>query len=196
MLDALAPAAVHLAVRAVGVAVLAIMAGRDDTSVTTALRAWDGSWLLAIARYGYAGVPVDMLDAYGHHTAFTALGFFPGYPAVVAVVGVVTGGNLVAAGLLVSLVSGVVGAYGLTALGELVPGGSRRACYLAPSGFLSPIIAAISGRMFSRPFSWAWAAMRAPTAAMAAPVNSALWAPTQLIDASRLSLSCWKRGAT
>lgn len=127
VLDALAPAAVHLVVRAVGVAVLAIMAARDDTSVTTALRAWDGSWLLTIARSGYAGVPVDMLDAYGHHTAFTALGFFPGYPAVVAAVGTLTGGNLVAAGLLVSLVSGVVGAYGLTALGELVPGGSNRA---------------------------------------------------------------------
>lgn len=127
VLEALTPAAVHLAVRAVGVAVLAIMAGRDDTSVTTALRAWDGSWLLAVARYGYAGVPADMLDAYGHHTPVTALGFFPGYPAAVAAVGTLTGGNLVAAGLLVSLVSGIVGAYALVRLGELIPGGSRRA---------------------------------------------------------------------
>lgn len=123
---ALAPAAVHLAVRAVGVAVLAVMAGREGTGVTTALRAWDGSWLLTIARDGYA-VPADMLDAYGRHTPFTALGFFPGYPAVVAAAGRLTGGDLLAAGLLVSLVSGIVGAYALTRLGELVPGGSRRA---------------------------------------------------------------------
>ncbi len=126
VLHVLAPAAVHLAVRAVGVAVLAIMAGRADTDVTTALSAWDGSWLLAIARDGYA-VPSDMLDAYGHHTPFTSLGFFPGYPAAVAAVGTLTGGDLLVAGLLVSLVSGIAGAYGLTRLGELVPGGSRRA---------------------------------------------------------------------
>lgn len=126
VLDALAPAAVHLAVRAVGVAVLAVMAARKGTGVTTALSAWDGSWLLTIARDGYA-VPVDMLDAYGHHTPFTALGFFPGYPAVVAAVGALTGGDLLVAGLLVSLVSGIAGAYALTRLGELVPGGSRRA---------------------------------------------------------------------
>jgi hypothetical protein len=127
VLRALAPAAVYVAVRAVGVAVLAIMAGRDGTGVTTALNAWDGGWLLTIARVGYAGVPADALDAYGHHTPFTALGFFPGYPATVAAVGPLAGGDLLVAGLLVSLVSGIVGAYALTRLGELVPGGSHRA---------------------------------------------------------------------
>lgn len=124
---ALAPAAVYLAVRAVGVAVLAVMAGRDGRDVTSALSAWDGGWLLTIARVGYAGVPADALDAYGHHTPFTALGFFPGYPATVAATGVLTGGDLLVAGLLVSLVSGIAAAYALTRLGELVPGGSRRA---------------------------------------------------------------------
>jgi hypothetical protein len=127
VLDALAPGAVHLAVRAVGVVVLAIMAGRRGTGVTTALSAWDGGWLLGIARVGYAGIPADALDAFGNHTPFTALGFFPGYPATVAAVGALTGGDVLAAGLLVSLVSGVIGAYALTRLGELVPGGSRRA---------------------------------------------------------------------
>jgi hypothetical protein len=126
-LTALAPALVDLAVRAVGVAVLAVMAGRHDSGPVRELSTWDGAWLLAIAQHGYAGVPSDMLDAYGHHTAVTALGFFPGYPAAVAAVGVLTGGNLVAAGLLVSFVSGIIGAYALTRLGELVPGGSRRA---------------------------------------------------------------------
>lgn len=104
---------------------LGMMAGA--ARLVDALQAWDGSWLLAIAQYGYAGVPDDMLDAYGNHTPYTPLGFFPGYPGLVAATGTLTGGNLVLAGLLVSLVAGVVAAYGLTRLGALVPGGSPRA---------------------------------------------------------------------
>jgi hypothetical protein len=121
---ALAPAGVYLGVRAVGVAALALMAG--GSRLVDELTSWDGSWLLAIAEHGYDGVPTDMLDAYGNHTPDTPLGFFPGYPAVVAAVGVLTGGNLVVAGLLVAAVAGVVAAYGITRIGELVPGGSRR----------------------------------------------------------------------
>lgn len=127
LIDLAAPAAVYLAVRLVGLFVLAIMAARADSDVLDKLHTWDGAWLLAIAEHGYAGVPADMLDAFGNHTPVTPLGFFPGYPAAVAAVGWVTGGNLVVAGLLVSLVSGVAAAYGLTRMGQLVPGGSRRA---------------------------------------------------------------------
>jgi len=123
MAAALAPAGIYIAVRLVGVAVLGLMAGFGK--LPTALNAWDGTWMVAIARYGYA-VPDDMLDAFGNHTPDTAKAFFPGYPAVVAATGWLTGGNLILAGLIVSLVAGVVAAYGLTRLGELVPGGSRR----------------------------------------------------------------------
>jgi hypothetical protein len=133
VLHALAPAAVHLLVRGVGVGVLALMAGGGGPGLLRELTAWDGSWLLAIARYGYAGVPADMLDAYGHHTDVTAYGFFPGYPGVVAAVGTVI--DLTAAGLIVSLVAGVAGAYAMTRLGELVPGGSRRAGLLLAALF-------------------------------------------------------------
>ncbi len=133
ILSALAPAAVHLLVRGVGVGVLALMAGGGGPGLLKELTAWDGSWLLAIARYGYAGVPTDMLDAYGHHTDVTAYGFFPGYPGVVAAVGTVV--DLTAAGLIVSLVAGIAGAYGMTQIGELVPGGSRRAGLLLAALF-------------------------------------------------------------
>ncbi len=125
LLTALAPGAVYIVVRLVGVAVLGVMAGGDR--LAKALNAWDGTWMVAIARYGYAGIPDDMLDAFGNHTPDTARAFFPGYPAVVAATGLLTGDDLVLAGLIVSLVAGVVGAYGLVRLGELVPGGSRRA---------------------------------------------------------------------
>ena len=125
LLQALAPAGVYVGVRLLGVAVLGMMTA--GSRVLDALHAWDGAWLLAIAQYGYANVPEDMLDAYGNHTPDTPLGFFPGYPALVAVTRTVTGGNLVLAGLAVSLVAGVVAAYALARLGALVPGGSPRA---------------------------------------------------------------------
>lgn len=124
---ALAPAAVFLAVRAVGVAVLALMAAARGTSLRGELGSWDGLWLLGIAGSGYGGVRADLTDAFGVRTAETALGFFPGYPGAVAAVGVLTGGDLLVAGVVVSTLSGVAAAYALVRLGELVPGGSRRA---------------------------------------------------------------------
>ncbi len=132
-LDAAAPAAVYLSVRVVGLVVLALMAGGGGQGLVEELVRWDGDWMLAIARYGYAGVPTDMLDSFGHHTELTAYAFFPGYPGIVAAVGKVV--DLTAAGLIVSLVAGVVGAYGLTRLGELVPGGSRTAGLLLTALF-------------------------------------------------------------
>jgi hypothetical protein len=129
----LAPAGVYLGIRAVGVAVLALMAG--GSRLVPELTSWDAAWLLAIAEHGYDGVPSDMLDAFGNHTPDTPLGFFPGYPAAVAAVGVLTGGNLVVAALLVAAVAGVAAAYGMTRIGELVPGGSRRAGLLLTALF-------------------------------------------------------------
>jgi hypothetical protein len=156
VLVALAPAAVHLAVRSVGVAVLALMAGDGGPGLLRELTAWDGSWLLAIARYGYAGVPTDMLDAYGHHTDVTAYGFFPGYPGLVAAVGTVV--DLTAAGLLVSLVAGIAGAYGLTRLGELVPGGSRRAGLLLAALFAAAPMAVVLSMAYTEALFCALAA--------------------------------------
>jgi hypothetical protein len=124
---ALAPAAIYLGVRAVGVAVLGLMAAGRGTTLTGELRSWDAVWLLSIAQHGYAGVPATLVDAFGRHTAETPYAFFPGYPATIAAVGVLTGGNLLTAALLVTTVAGVVAAYGLVRLAELVPGGSRRA---------------------------------------------------------------------
>lgn len=140
---ALAPAGVYLAVRLVGVAVLALMAARNGSSLRAELTSWDGDWLLAIAATGYAGVPADMLDAFGNHTAETAFGFFPGYPALVALAAGATGGRLVAAGLLVSVAAGIAAAYGLTRLGELVPGGSRRAGLLLTGLFAATPMAVV-----------------------------------------------------
>lgn len=140
---ALAPAGIYLGIRLVGVVVLALMAARNGSSLGAELTSWDGRWLLAIAATGYAGVPADMVDAFGNHTAETAFGFFPGYPALVALTGGVTFGDLVAAGLLVSVAAGVAAAYGLTRLGELVPGGSRRAGLLLAGLFAATPMAIV-----------------------------------------------------
>jgi hypothetical protein len=118
---ALLPAAVYLAVRLVGVVVLGMMASLRGSTLLGELRSWDGVWMLAIATHGYAGVPATLVDAFGRHTADTAYAFFPGYPAVIATAGLLTGGDLVASALLVSAVAGVVTAYGLMQLVEALP---------------------------------------------------------------------------
>jgi hypothetical protein len=126
------PAAVYLAVRLVGIAVLGTMtAVRGTTPLLTELRSWDGVWLLAIAGHGYENVPVTLVDAFGRHTADTAYAFFPGYPATVVAASLLTGGDIVAAALIVSALAGVAAAYGLVHLAtalpeELTPGGPRR----------------------------------------------------------------------
>lgn len=127
VVTALTPATAYLAVRAVGVAVLGLMAAGRDIPLVTALGSWDAIWLLDIAHYGYDDVPTVLVDALGRHTPDTAYAFFPGYPATVAAVGLLTGGDLLAAALLVTAVAGLLAAFGLVRLTELVPGGSRRA---------------------------------------------------------------------
>ncbi|MGE3287283.1 MAG: hypothetical protein AB7J32_14425 [Pseudonocardia sp.] len=123
----LAPAGVYLGVRLIGIVVLAVMAARNGTSLLGELTSWDGEWLLGIAAHGYDGVSDRLVDVHGDRYPDTALAFLPGYPAAVAALAPLVGGNVVAAGLLVSLLAGIAAAYGLTRLGSIVPGGSRRA---------------------------------------------------------------------
>lgn len=113
---AAAPALVFLALRGLGLAVLAWLAGRHRTTVAHALAVWDGQWFLDLARYGYDGVPAGMVDAFGRRTAETPLAFFPGYPAVVAWVAGVPGVSVLTAALVVSVGCGVICAYGLARL--------------------------------------------------------------------------------
>ncbi|MCO1657398.1 hypothetical protein KDL28_20275 [Pseudonocardia sp. S2-4] len=151
---------VYLGVRAVGVAVLAVMSARVGSDVVRELTTWDGAWLLALAEHGYAGLPPDHLDAFGNRTELTPLGFFPGYPALVSIVSWLTFGSFEAAGLLVSLGSGVAAAYALTRIGELVPGGSRRAGLLLAGLFAATPMAVVlsmsyTEALFSALAAWA-----------------------------------------
>lgn len=120
----LAPALVYLVVRQIGLFVLAWMASRNGVAVTTALASWDGQWFLAVAGGGYDGVPPGLTDAFGHRSPETPLAFFPGYPAVVAAVAWLPGVSRLAAALGVTLVAGVVCAYGLARLVRALPFGT------------------------------------------------------------------------
>jgi hypothetical protein len=124
LLAILAPGLAYLAVREIALLVLAWLTGRNGTTSDTALTSWDGHWYLSIAAHGYSGVPASLTDAFGRHTADTALAFFPGYPLLVRWAGDLPGVGLVAAAFTVSLVCGVACAYGLARLGHRV-GGSR-----------------------------------------------------------------------
>ncbi len=121
-----APALVFLGVREVGLLVLSWMAARNRMSVGEALRSWDGQWFLAIAGNGYGGVPENLVDAFGRRGPETPLAFFPGYPVVVGWLDDL-GLRLAPSALAVTIGFGVLCAYGLTRLGSLVRGGSRRA---------------------------------------------------------------------
>ncbi|MFB9597820.1 hypothetical protein ACFFSW_19095 [Saccharothrix longispora] len=124
---ALAPAVLFLLVRELGLVALQLMAARWDKDVAKALTSWDGQWFLGIAEGGYADVPPWLVDAFGRRSPETPLAFFPGYPALVRWVAGLPGVAPVGAAFAVSLVSGVVCAYGLARLGSRVLGGSRRA---------------------------------------------------------------------
>ncbi|MFT7835526.1 hypothetical protein Q5530_05185 [Saccharothrix sp. BKS2] len=123
----LAPAALFLLVRELGLLALRLMADRWDRDVTKALTSWDGQWFLGIAGGGYGGVPGGLVDAFGRRSAETPLAFFPGYPALVRWVDALPGVGTVGAAFAVSLVSGLVCAHGLARLGSSVFGGSLRA---------------------------------------------------------------------
>jgi hypothetical protein len=124
LLTVLAPGLCYLGIREVGLLMLGWLAGRNGTSVTNALTSWDGEWYLGIAAGGYGGVPSGMTDAFGRRTANTPYAFFPGYPTVVRWVADLPGVNVVGAAFTVSLVCGVLCAYGLVRLCRLV-GGNR-----------------------------------------------------------------------
>ena len=90
----------------------------DDLGLLTDVWArWDSVWFLRIAEDGYGAAER------------AAAAFYPGYPAVIAVLGRILGGHYVTAGLLVSLAAGLWAVVLLYRLAEARLGveGARRA---------------------------------------------------------------------
>ncbi|MCA1192038.1 MULTISPECIES: hypothetical protein [unclassified Saccharopolyspora] len=120
----LAPGVVYLAIRLFGLLVLSWLSAANDETLRDNLRAWDGEWYLEIAAHGYGGVSDSMVDGYGHRSPETPLAFFPGYPVLVRLVRSFPGFGLDGAATTVSLIAGIVAAYGLARIGRSV-GGTR-----------------------------------------------------------------------
>ncbi|MBP2179338.1 hypothetical protein [Amycolatopsis magusensis] len=156
----LLPAILFLAVRQLGVLVLSVLSGVNNTTTHDSLTAWDGQWFLGIAQGGYAGVPPGLVDAFGRRSFETPLAFFPGYPTAVRWLTELTGLALPTAAFLLSGFFGVVTAYALMKLGRMIRGGSDRVGYIlvvlfaaSPMGVVLSM--AYSESMFCAAAAWA-----------------------------------------
>jgi hypothetical protein len=117
--DWVLPVVLFLVVRAIGVATLARFIDLRGGSLSASLSAWDGKWMLAIAEYGYAGVPYTQADAHGYRDANTPYAFFPGYPYLVGLVADIPGVSVLGAAIAVNVALGAIAAIGVARLGAL-----------------------------------------------------------------------------
>ncbi|MCI2422025.1 glycosyltransferase family 39 protein [Saccharopolyspora sp. K220] len=122
LIVAFGPAVVYLAIRLVGLLVLAWLSAANDEALVDNLRAWDGQWYLEIAEHGYGGVNPDMVDGFGHRYPETPLAFFPGYPLLITAFSWIPGVSTTGGAITASLACGVAAAYGLARLGRRVGG--------------------------------------------------------------------------
>jgi hypothetical protein len=111
---------VFVLVRLTGLVVLAILADNRDRELFDVLKSWDGDWYLAIAENGYDHVPDRFIDAAGHRSRTTPLAFFPLYPMLIRGLAVVTGGDALAAGLVISLIAGCLAAVAIFRISQIV----------------------------------------------------------------------------
>ncbi|MCU1680915.1 MAG: hypothetical protein JWQ81_1654 [Amycolatopsis sp.] len=114
----------YLAVRALGIGVLAVMASRAHLPLLDRLTAWDGQWYLNLAQAGYG--MTGTIDATGKPFADAPMAFFPLYPSLISLVHNLPGVSLTAAGIVVSTLAGTAAACALLRIGRLVSPGSTR----------------------------------------------------------------------
>ncbi|MGW1678584.1 hypothetical protein [Saccharopolyspora sp. NPDC002376] len=122
LIIAAAPAVVYLAIRLIGLLVLAWLSAANDEALLDNLRAWDGQWYLEIAQHGYGGVDPSMVDGFGHRYPETPLAFFPGYPLLIMTFSLIPGVTATGGAIIASLACGVAAAYGLARLGRRLGG--------------------------------------------------------------------------
>ncbi|MPY78110.1 MAG: hypothetical protein GEV04_06355 [Actinophytocola sp.] len=149
---------VYLVVRHVGVLLLMLLAGQNNTTVHRSLTAWDGQWYLGIATGGYAGAPDWLLDSHGNRTPQTPLAFFPGYPTVTGWVADLTWLSVDTAAFLVSVVAGIAAAYALVRIGMLIRGGSRRVGLILVALFAASPMGVVLSMTYSEALFCAFAA--------------------------------------
>jgi hypothetical protein len=118
----------YLIARAINLAVLALMAFAAKKPFWSKVGSWDGVWFRDIADFGYVDkIPVSPTGK----PYWTNVEFFPGYPWTVRIVSDLTGLSALNAGMVVTLLSGAVAAWGLYALGRELTGSHRVATLFA-----------------------------------------------------------------
>ncbi len=117
--DWIEPIAVFLVIRLVGMLTLERFTQLRGGSLGSALSAWDGKWMLAIAEHGYGGVPLTQTDAQGMRDSDTPYAFFPGYPLLAGAVDKIPGFSPFGAALTANVVLGSLAAVGVARIGAL-----------------------------------------------------------------------------
>ncbi|MCF2529027.1 mannosyltransferase family protein [Yinghuangia soli] len=118
----------YLIARGLNLLVLAVMARAAGKPFWSMVGSWDGEWFIDIADYGYVEkLPVSPAGK----PYWVNVEFFPGYPYLVRFVSAVTGLDSMNAGMVVTLLSGAVAAWGLYALGRELTGSHRVATLFA-----------------------------------------------------------------
>lgn len=186
---AFAPALVYLVVRHIGVLILVLLAGPNNTTAHRSLTAWDGQWYLGIATGGYGGAPDWLLDAHGHRTPQTPLAFFPGYPTVTGWLTDITWMATDTAAFVVSILAGIAAAYALVRIGMLVRGGSRRVGLILVALFAASPMGVVLSMTYSEALfcalaawslvfvlrrQWVWAGVLCALAGLVRPTGLAL----------------------
>jgi len=153
----LAPALIYLGIRELGLLVLSAMARANDMSTTAVLQNWDGRWFLHLTERGYDGI-TDLTDAHNQVSNVNSMAFFPGYPVTARLVANLTGMSPFAAASALTIVSGVICAYGIARLGRHVRGGSEPVGLILVALFAASPMAVVLSMTYSEAMFCALAA--------------------------------------
>jgi Dolichyl-phosphate-mannose-protein mannosyltransferase len=184
-----------VAVRIVGVVVLAGFADASGTSAYHRLAGWDAQWYMRIARdgYGYVHLHTDgrMLSDYA---------FFPLYPALERMTAETVGVGFATAGLIVAWLSTMIAAWGIYALADhlyghrtgilaavlwaAVPVGTVESMAYGESLFTALAAWSLYAVVTER---WIWAGTLAALAGLARPIGVAVAAAVVIPAVLRLA---------
>ncbi|MBT2386093.1 hypothetical protein [Streptomyces sp. ISL-11] len=160
--EAALAAALHLAVAALGFAVLLLISHHLGRGTEELLRRWDSGNYLHIASRGY---PREILYRDDGEPAFSRLAFFPLVPALIRGVHLLTALPVAYAGVVVSFCAGAVAASGVYVLVRAVGGrpGAGYACVAlwACSPYAFALWVPYSEAVFSAALVWAMVALLA-----------------------------------
>jgi hypothetical protein len=186
----------YLAVRAIGIAVLAVWANSSHRSAIKKLAYWDAGWYRIIAQRGYdKGIPV----AAAHGTPHSDLAFFPLYPYAMKLVHVVFPVTLTYAGLIVAWAGALFAAWGVYAVARCLHGQAAAVMAAVTWGILP--VAIVENMAYAEPLftafaawalftaltrRWIWAGVLSILAGLTTPLGAAAAAAVSLGAAMEL----------